>query len=126
MMKIYIFNTSLRGNNCVPSRISWNLFQSTGGQRRNTGKSGRVLRNRDRRPSTTACPGCWAMGTNTEKKCAKKKIIFCAGLSRTANAGQKSNRHDEPNEPTKEEPLSFVLQESSFASVSTVRRATPL
>jgi hypothetical protein len=29
---------------------------------------------------------------------------------------------DEPNEPTKEGPLSYVFQESPFASVSTVNR----
>ncbi len=34
-------------------------------------------------------------------------------------------RHDEPNEPTTEEPLSFVLFESPFASVSTVSRGHP-
>jgi hypothetical protein len=34
-------------------------------------------------------------------------------------------RHDEPNEPTKKEPLSFVLFESPFTSVSTVRRGHP-
>ncbi len=84
-MKIYIWKTSLRGNNCVSQRISWNLFQYTGGQRRITGKSGR-------RPSTTACPGCWAMGTNKVKKCAVRKIIFCIGLTRTAKAGQKIYR----------------------------------
>ncbi len=27
---------------------------------------------------------------------------------------------DEPNKPTKEEPVSYVLQESQFASVSTI------
>ncbi len=31
-------------------------------------------------------------------------------------------RHEEPSEPTKEGPLSFVLFESPFASVSTVSR----
>jgi hypothetical protein len=34
-------------------------------------------------------------------------------------------RHDETNEPTKEGPLSYVLQEPPFASVSTVRRGHP-
>jgi hypothetical protein len=34
-------------------------------------------------------------------------------------------RHYEPNEPTKAGPLSFVLFESPFTSVSTVSRAHP-
>jgi hypothetical protein len=34
-------------------------------------------RHRDRRPSTTACLGCWEIGTNKVKKCAARKIIFC-------------------------------------------------
>jgi hypothetical protein len=33
--------------------------------------------------------------------------------------------HDKPIEPTKEEPLSFVLFESPFPSVSTVSRGHP-
>jgi hypothetical protein len=36
-------------------------------------------------------------------------------------------RHDKPNEPTKKGPLSFVLFESTFTSISTVSRGhTPL
>jgi hypothetical protein len=31
-------------------------------------------------------------------------------------------RHDKPNEPTKKVPLSFVLFESLFASVSTIEK----
>ncbi len=42
---------------------------------------------RDRRPSTTACLCCVAMGTNKVKKCALRNIIFC---TRAARAGQKS------------------------------------
>jgi hypothetical protein len=34
-------------------------------------------------------------------------------------------RHEKPNEPTKEGPLSFVLLEFPFASVSTVSRGYP-
>jgi hypothetical protein len=33
--------------------------------------------------------------------------------------------HDKPNEPTKEGPLSFVLFESPFTSVSKVSRGHP-
>ncbi len=33
---------------------------------------------RDRRPGTTACLSCWAMGTHKVKKCAvRKKFVFC-------------------------------------------------
>ncbi len=35
-------------------------------------------------------PGCWAMGTNTVKRCAMSKIIFCTGLTRVAKEGSKS------------------------------------
>jgi hypothetical protein len=34
-------------------------------------------------------------------------------------------RHDKPNEPTMDGPLSFVLFESPFTSVSTVSRGNP-
>jgi hypothetical protein len=33
--------------------------------------------------------------------------------------------HEEPNEPTKDGPISFVLFESPFASVSTILRGHP-
>jgi hypothetical protein len=35
------------------------------------------------------------------------------------------HRHDKPNEPNKEGPLSFVLSESPFTSASTVSRGHP-
>jgi hypothetical protein len=60
--------------------------------------------------------------------CGEEKIIkiFCIGLTRAAKAGQKTiYSHNEPNEPTKEGTLSYVLQESPFASVSTVSRGHP-
>jgi hypothetical protein len=49
-------------------------------------------RQRDRQPSTPDCPqvACWPMGTNKVKKCTARKIIFCTGLTRAAQAGQKS------------------------------------
>jgi hypothetical protein len=56
-----------------------------------------------------------------------RKKIFCTGLT-TEKPRQNKNlfyRHDEPNEPTKEGPLSFVLFESPFISVSTVSRGHP-
>jgi hypothetical protein len=50
--------------------------------------------------------------------------IFSPGPTRAAKAEQK-NRQNKPIEPTKEEPLSFVLFESPFTSVSTVSRGHP-
>ncbi len=44
---------------------------------------------RDRRPGTTACPGCRAMWTNKAKLCTARKKIFCTGPTRAAKAGQK-------------------------------------
>ncbi len=83
---------------------------------------------RDRPPSTTACPACWAMGTNKLKQCmVKKNYIFCTG--RLEVPRQDKNllyRHDKPNETTKKGPLLFVLFESPFTWVSTVRRFPPL
>jgi hypothetical protein len=53
----------------------------------------------------------------------KRKILICTGLTRAAKEGKNLlHRHDEPNEPTKKGSLSYVLQESPFASVSTVSR----
>jgi hypothetical protein len=77
----------------------------------------------DRRPSTAACPACWAMGTKEVKKCTStvRKKYFVLG--RLEQPGQNKNllyRHDEPNKPTKEGPLSFVLCKYPFTSVSTV------
>ncbi len=43
-----------------------------------------VRRHRDRRPSTAACPGCWAMRTKKVRQCAVWKIKFCMGLTRAA------------------------------------------
>ncbi len=73
--------------------ISWILVIST--QRH-------VLR--DRRPSTTACPDCWAMETHKVKKCAVGKKICCTGLTRAAGMQDKKllHRHDSPmNQPRK-------------------------
>ncbi len=36
---------------------------------------------RDRRPCTTACTACWAMGTNELKQYTVRKKIFCTGPS---------------------------------------------
>jgi hypothetical protein len=51
------------------------------------------------------------------------------GLCRLEQLRQNKNilyRHDKPNEPTKKGPLSFVLSESPFTSVSTFTRGPPL
>jgi hypothetical protein len=77
---------------------------------------------RDRRRSTTACPACWAMGTNEVKLCTVRKKIFCNGPTGAAKAGQKSLVMARR---AKEGPLSYVLLESLMASVSTVGRGHP-
>jgi hypothetical protein len=55
----------------------------------------------------------------------EKNILYRADQS---SPGRKKvlYRHDKPNEPTKERPLSFVLFESPFNSVSTDSRGHPL
>jgi hypothetical protein len=56
----------------------------------------------------------------------RKKKYFVVG--RIQQPRQNKNllyRHDKPNEPNKEGPLTFVLFESPFTSVSTVRRSLP-
>ncbi len=73
---------------------------------------------RDWRPCTTACPvprvaGRWG------------NINWNSVVGRLEQLRQNKNllyRHGRPYESTKEGPLSFVLFESSFASVSTVSR----
>jgi hypothetical protein len=51
---------------------------------------------RDKRPSTAACPACWAI-TKVMKK------LFCTGPTRAAKAEQNLVYwQDKPNEPTKE------------------------
>ncbi len=55
-----------------------------------------------------------------------KEKIFCTGPARAAKAEKNILQlHDKPIEPTKEGPLSFVLFESPFISVSTVSRGRP-
>ncbi len=51
----------------------------------------------------------------------ENNILCCAGQDKSPLCW-----HDVPKEPTKEEPLSYVLQESPVASVSTVSRGPPL
>ncbi len=61
-------------------------------------------RHGDRRPSTTACPGCWAIGTNIVKKYAVRKIMLVLGwLEQPRQDKSLLYRHDKANEPTKEE-----------------------
>jgi hypothetical protein len=56
--------------------------------------------------------------------CGEK--IFCAGPTRAVKAEQNLlYRHDKPNEPSREGPLSSVLFESPFTSVSTFSRGHP-
>jgi hypothetical protein len=52
--------------------------------------------------------------------------IFCIGPTRAAKAEQKSLVPAQGrSEPTKKGPLSFVLFESQFTLVSTIRRGHP-
>jgi hypothetical protein len=55
-----------------------------------------------------------------------KKIYFVMGrLEQPRQYKKLLDQLNEPNEPTKEGPLSYVLLESPFASVSTVSRDHP-
>jgi len=66
--------------------------------------------------------------TKSKKVCGEKKI-FRTGLTIVEQPKQDKNllkRHHEPKEPTKEGPLSLVLFEFPFASVSTVAGATSI
>jgi hypothetical protein len=60
---------------------------------------------KERRPSATACPDCWAMETNKVKKCAvRKKKYFVLGLLEQLRQDKNLlNRHDSPmNQPRKD------------------------
>ena len=80
-------------------------------------------RQRDRRPSTTACSGCWAIGTNYVKKCAVRKIIFYNGLTRAAKAEKKSagraqrtNHGGTPLKCTPRVPICLSFQQAAGAT----------
>jgi hypothetical protein len=67
------------------------------------------------------------MGTKELKWCTVRKNYFVLG--RLEQPRQNKNllyRQDRPSEASKEGPLSFVLFESPFASVSTVSQGPPL
>jgi hypothetical protein len=84
-------------------------------------------RHSDRRPSTPACPACWAMGINKVKKCSVRKIIFYTGLIRAAKAGQNLlYRHDKSNEPTKEGPYHLSSLRPHSPQFQQSAGATPL
>jgi|688.fasta_scaffold773476_1 hypothetical protein len=74
----------------------------------------------------TASPAAyWAMATYEVKKSTVRRKILCTVLDRLKQPRQARNllyRNDEPNPPTKEGRLSYVLLESPFASVLTVSR----
>jgi hypothetical protein len=55
----------------------------------------------------------------------RKKYLFLGRLEQPRQNKNLLYRHDKPNEPTKKGPLSFVLFESPFTSVSTVSRGRP-
>ncbi len=50
---------------------------------------------RDRRPGTTACPACWAMGIKELKQCTKRTKIFLLG--RLDQPGQNKNLSYQPS-----------------------------
>ncbi len=66
--------------------------------------------------------GCWAMGTH---KMVRKKYFVLGWPEQPKQDKCTLYRHDEPYEHTKEGPLSFVIFESPFTSVSTVSRGHP-
>ncbi len=51
----------------------------------------------------------------------EKKIFVSGQLEQSTQDKNLMYRHKKPNKPTKDGPLSYVLLESPFASVSTVR-----
>ncbi len=53
----------------------------------------------------------------------RKKYFVLDRLEQPRQDKNLLHRHDKTNEPTKEEPLSFVLLESPFVLVSTVSMA---
>ncbi len=83
-----------------------------------------VLKNR--RPNTAACPACWRWGQrNWNSVLWGKRYTVLDRLEQPRQTEKILYQHDKPNEPTKGGPLSFVLCESPFASVSTVNRSHP-
>jgi hypothetical protein len=55
----------------------------------------------------------------------EKQIFYNGRLEQSRQDNNLMYRQVKPNEPTKERPLSFVLLESPFTSVSTVSRGHP-
>jgi hypothetical protein len=68
---------------------------------------------RDWRRGTTACPACWAIGTNEVKV---REKIFCNGPTRAPKAGQESLVPASQAQRIKQERITFIC-----TSVSTVR-----
>ncbi len=69
---------------------------------------------RDRQRDTTACQACWATVSGEEKN-----ILYWSSQDKTKISCTGTRN------PTKEEPLSFVLLESPFASVSRISKGHP-
>ncbi len=81
---------------------------------------------RERRPCTTAYPGCRRRWGQINLNSVRWGEIFVLGWPEQLRLNKSLlHRHDEPHEPAKEGTLSFVLLESSFTSVSTVSRDHP-
>ncbi len=80
-----------------------------------------ILRNR--RPNRpTRLAGWWGQRHCNSVQWGKKKYFVLGRLERPRQNKILLYWHDKPNEPTKEEPLTFVLFESPFTSLSTVSR----
>jgi hypothetical protein len=79
---------------------------------------------RDRRPSTAACSALLGDGDKgIETVYGEEKIFVLGRLEQPRQNKNLFYRHNRPHEPTKKGPLSFVLFESPFTSVSTEQSA---
>jgi hypothetical protein len=76
-------------------------------------------------PSSAVCPTCWTMGTQEHNVWWGKNYFVLSWLEQPRQGKSLLYRHGKPNEPTKEVPLSFVLFESPFTSMSTVSKGHP-
>ncbi len=63
---------------------------------------------RDRRPSTAACPACWAMGDKRIEILYDKKKIYCTVPSRAAKSEQESLMLARQAQQTHQERTPFI------------------
>jgi hypothetical protein len=82
---------------------------------------------KDRRPSTTACPTCWTMGTKELKYCMVKKEYFVLDqLEQSRQINDLLYQDDMPNEPTKEGPFHLYSLSPHSPQFQETAGATPL